>query len=219
MKKVLIAGASGMVGQLVLKKAIEDSKINEIITPVRTSLGTTHKKVTEIIQKDFLDYSDWGTLLSKIDSIYYCVGVYTGTVDRSTFRKVTVDYPLALAKAVKVHSPEVTFVLLSGQGADQKEKSPFAFAMDKGIIENKLSQLLGKAFYSCRPGYIYPVTPRKEPAFSYLLSRKIYPLFKLLGKGFSITSEQLALSIFKIGQENPELNFFENKDLIDFLES
>ena len=118
-----------------------------------------------------------------------------------------------------MHSPQATFVLLSGQGADQKEKSPFAFAMDKGIIENKLSQLLGKAFYSCRPGYIYPVTPRKEPAFSYVLSRKIYPLFKLLGKRFSITSEQLALSLFKIGQENPELNFFENKDLIDFLES
>lgn len=219
MKKILIAGASGMVGQLVLRKSLEDPEITEIITPVRTPLSPPHKKITEVIQEDFLNYTEWEKLLTKIDTVYYCVGVYTGTVDRATFRKITIDYPLALAKAIKMHAPKATFVLLSGQGADRKEKSPFAFALDKGIIENKLTRLLGKAFYSCRPGYIYPVTPRQEPAFSYVLSRKIYPLLKFLGKGFSITSEQLAFSLVKIGQEKPELNLFENKDLIDFLES
>lgn len=92
------------------------------------------------------------------------------------------------------------------------------FALDKGIVENKLVALWGKQFYACRPGYIYPVVKRKEPNFSYTLSRSLYPVLKLLGKKFSITSEELGQAMFHIGQNQPEKTLFENDDMLNYLE-
>ena len=92
------------------------------------------------------------------------------------------------------------------------------FALDKGIVENQLMNLWRNKFYACRPGYIYPVQKRKEPNFSYSLSRKLYPVLKYLGKKFSITSEELAQAMFYIGLKQPEKTLFENDDLLRFLE-
>ena len=186
---------------------------------MRTPSSIQHPKLKEIIVKDFLNYSTQHAIFDQVEVIYYCVGVYTGTVDRDLFRRVTVDYPYALAVAVQQKSPQSRFVLLSGQGADRSEKSQMMFARDKGIIENKLVALLGASFYSCRPGYIYPVTPRKEPSYTYVLSRKLYPLLKLLGKKVSITSEELALAMFRIGLEQPQRLLFENDHLREYLET
>lgn len=166
--------------------------------------------MTIILNKTFFD---------QIDVVYYCVGVYTGTVNRDLFRLVTIDYPFALSTVVQKKSPDHRFVLLSGQGADRKEKSKMMFALDKGIIENKLAALLGPSFYSCRPSYIFPVTPRKEPSFAYVLSRKLYPVLKLLGKKMSIASEELAIAMFRIGLDQPQQLLFENDHLRDYLES
>ena len=185
---------------------------------MRTPSSIQHPKLKEVVIEDFLDYHSQQALFDQVKVVYYCVGVYTGTVDRGLFRRVTVDYPYALAAAVQQKSPHCRFVLLSGQGADRTEKSPMMFARDKGIIENKLVALMGASFYSCRPGYIYPVTPRKEPSFTYALSRKLYPLLKLLGKKMSITSEELALAMFRIGIEQPQQLLFENDHLRDYLE-
>ena len=208
-----------MIGQLILQYALAAPSIKEVVSLVRTPSNLEHPKLKEVVVKDFLDYHSQQALFDQVDVVYYCVGVYTGTVDRDLFRLVTIDYPFALATAVKQQSPDCRFVLLSGQGADRKEKSKMMFALDKGIIENKLATLLGKAFYSCRPGYIYPVTPRKEPSFAYVLSRKLYPILKLLGKKMSITSEELALAMFHIGLEQPEQLIFENDHLRDYLET
>lgn len=208
-----------MIGQLILQYALAAPSIKEVVSLVRTPSNLEHPKLKEVVVKDFLDYHSQQALFDQVDVVYYCVGVYTGTVDRDLFRLVTIDYPFALATAVKQQSPDCRFVLLSGQGADRKEKSKMMFALDKGIIENKLATLLGEAFYSCRPGYIYPVTPRKEPSFAYVLSRKLYPILKLLGKKTSITSKELALAMFHIGLAQPKQLLFENDHLRDYLES
>ena len=208
-----------MIGQLILNNVLAAQNIKEVISLVRTPSSIQHPKLKEIIVKDFLNYSTQHAIFDQVEVIYYCVGVYTGTVDRDLFRRVTVDYPYALAVAVQQKSPQSRFVLLSGQGADRSEKSQMMFARDKGIIENKLVALLGASFYSCRPGYIYPVTPRKEPSYTYVLSRKLYPLLKLLGKKVSITSEELALAMFRIGLEQPQRLLFENDHLREYLET
>jgi len=219
MKKILIAGSSGMIGQLILNNALDAQNIKEVISLVRTPSSIQHPKLKEVVVRDFLNYHSQQAFFEQVDVVYYCVGVYTGTVDRDLFRLITIDYPYALAVAVQQKSPQCRFVLLSGQGADRTEKSKMMFAKDKGIIENKLIALMGASFYSCRPGYIYPVTPRKEPSFTYVLSRKLYPLLKLLGKKISITSEELALAMFRIGIEQPQQLLFENDHLRDYLET
>jgi len=85
----------------------------------------------------------------------------------------------------------------------------------KGIIENRLSKMGFKAFHALRPGYIYPVTPRKEPNFTYRISRFLYPLIKLFGSNSSIQSTELAASMFKIGLSGSDKEIFENKYIME----
>ena len=217
-KNILIAGASGMVGSHLLDICIQSEEIETISILSRKPSANLHKKVKEIIVNDFLNYDKIIPMIKDIDVVFFCVGVYTGAVDRDTFRTITIDYPVALAKAVYTHSPASKFILLSGAGADRTEKSKVMFAKDKGIAENKLFEIYGNQFHSARPGYIYPVIKRKEPNFSYALFRMLYPIIKLLGKKYSITSVELAKAMFVIGMNEQEQTVFENDDLRGMVE-
>ena len=216
-KQILIAGASGMVGSHLLECCIASEEIETIFILSRKPSTNHHKKVKELIVNDFLNYENIIPTLKEIDVVFFCIGVYTGSVDRETFRRITIDYPVQLAKAVYTHSPDSKFILLSGAGADRTEKAKLMFAKDKGIAENRLFEIYGNNFHSARPGYIYPVIKRKEPNFSYTLFRILYPILKLLGKKYSITSLALANSIFLLGMNNQEKTVFENDELRDML--
>ncbi len=217
-KKVIIAGASGMVGNIVLQQALSSKEVSEVISLVRKPLGKHHDKLSEVIITDFADYSSLNMELQNVDAAYFCIGVYTGAVDRDKFREITVDYPVELAKALHSKSPNATYCLLSGQGADRTEKSRMIFAKFKGIAENQLSKMGFEAFYTFRPGYIYPVTPREEPNFSYKLFRWLYPALKpIMGKNSSIKSTELGEAIFKAGILGAPKEELENKDILELL--
>jgi nucleoside-diphosphate-sugar epimerase len=212
-KNILIAGASGMVGSHLLDICIQSEEVERIIILSRNSSANLHEKVKEIIVNDFLNYDKIIPMIKYIDVVFFCVGVYTGAVDRDTFRTITIDYSVELAKAVYTHSPASKFILLSGAGADRTEKSKVMFAKDKGIAENKLFEIYGKHFHSARPGYIYPTIKRKEPNLSYAFFRMLYPIIKLLGKKYSITSLELAKAMFVIGMNEQKQTVFENDEL------
>jgi len=213
-KKILITGATGMIGGLILESALKDNLITEVVSIVRKKSGVSHQKLKEVIISNFLDYSNIGDSLIDIDAVYYCLGVYTGKAPRDEFRKITVDFPAALATKLIKYSPQVNFCLLSGQGADRSEKSALMFAKDKGAIENLLSRLGFGAFYTFRPAYIYPVTPRNEPNFTYRLFRMFYPIVRLLGNNFSIRSTELAKAMYKVGLEGAHKEVLENRDIV-----
>jgi len=216
-KNILIAGASGMVGRHLLDICIQSEEVERIIILSRNSSANLHEKVKEIIVNDFLNYDKIIPMIKNIDVVFFCVGVYTGAVDRDTFRTITIDYPVELAKAVYTHSPASKFILLSGAGADRTEKSKVMFAKDKGIAENKLFEIYGNHFHSARPAYIYPVIKRKEPNLSYAFFRMMYPIIKLLGKKISITSFDLAKAIFVIGMNQQNQIIFENDELNELM--
>ena len=218
-QNVLITGATGMIGGMVLKHCLHSNRVDRVVSLVRKASSVKHPKLQEVIVEDFLNLTPYENYLMDIDVVFYCQGVYTGAVDRETFRKITVDYPEALGKQLKKHNSQLRFCLLSGAGADRKEKSRMMFAKDKGAVENRLSKMQFDAFHSFRPGYIYPVVPRNEPNFSYRLMRWLYPLIKALGKGTSIKSTELALAMFKVGMGSHDLEMLENKDILNFVES
>jgi uncharacterized protein YbjT (DUF2867 family) len=217
-KKVLITGSTGMIGGILLNLCLNSEEVNEIIALVRKPTAISHPKYSEIIVDDFLNYESQAHLFNDIDIVFYCLGVYTGAVPADEFRRINVDYPFNLAKAINVKSPNAVFCLLSGQGADRSEKSTMQFARDKGAIENALSALNFKAFYTFRPGYIYPTIKRKEPNFFYVLSRYVYPILKLLGNNISITDQQLANTMFEVGLNGYPTEILENKDMRRFIE-
>jgi len=217
MTRVIITGATGMIGGLVLKESLESDQISEVVSIGRRSLNVEHPKLKEIIRTDFIDYSDVSSEFKNIDIVYFCLGVYTGAVSNEQMKVATVDYALELAKELKSQSPEATFCFLSGAGADRSEKSRTAFAKYKGMAENGLVNLAFKNLFIFRPGYIYPVKKRIEPNLMYRVSRALYPILKFTGDKYSIKSTELASGIFQSGFKHPEKSILENKDILDFL--
>lgn len=217
MKKVLITGATGMVGGIVLRHCLEDDRIGEVVSISRRTVGIEHPKLKEVIHADFSDLSALDHVMTGVGAAYYCIGVYTGAVPKDVFRKITVEYTEAFVNALKAHSPEATFCFLSGAGADQTEKSRVMFARDKGAAENLLLAAGFPETYIFRPAYIYPVESRNEPNFVYRLSRFLYPLMKRVYPSTVITSEELGLAMFTAGLAPIDFQILENQDIKSLL--
>ena len=213
---ILITGATGMVGNLVLDQCLASSKVSKVYSVSRRASGRKDPKLEEILKQDF---ESWDELdeLPKIDAVIFCLGVYTGAVPKGVFKKITLDYPVSLGTKLHALNPQARFVLLSGQGADRKEYSPFSFARFKGMAENQLAEIGFKQFNSLRPAYIYPVEEREEPNLSYKLTRKIYPLIKKLGPKNSITSEELAEGMFQCATNNVTQTTLENHEILELI--
>lgn len=213
MKNVLILGATGMVGQLVLSKCLDHPDVAKVTIISRRSVGIKHDKLHEVLHQDYLNYEPILHEISDIDIVYFCIGAYTGTLTKDEFREINVDVPIALAKAVKHQNKHVQFCLLSGQGADRTEKSNTQFARDKGAAENAIEAMQLGNFHSLRPGYIYPVSPRKEPNLMYKIMRSAYPLINPIFPNMSITSYDLANAMVHVGHHGHNKTNLENKDL------
>ncbi len=212
-KKVIITGASGMIGSLVLEHCLNSDEISSVTSLVRNQSGSQHPKLKEIIIKDFKDYSQHAELFSNIDIAFFCIGVYTGQVSDDLFKEITVDYAVEFAKAVHSQNPNARYCMLSGAGADRSEKSRTAFARYKGMAENQIANL-GLQFHSFRPGYIYPVTPRKEPSVMYRIMRFMYPVIRLMGSSSSVKSTELAEAMYYAGLSSIEKEILENRDIL-----
>jgi uncharacterized protein YbjT (DUF2867 family) len=215
-KKIIITGATGMVGGCALRICLENPDVSVVTAIGRNSTGIDDARLCEVLVDDFTDYSESAGALENQDVALYCLGAYTGAVPDDLFSKITVDYTLAFAKALHRVSPQAVFCFLSGQGADQTEKSRMAFARYKGAAEKALLNMGFPRVHIFRPGYIYPVTPRKEPNLMYTISRFLYPVLRRIYPNIGIPSEDLAAAMVHAGlygtgeNENPIL---ENKDI------
>lgn len=212
---VMITGATGMIGTLVLQRCLESSRVEKVTSLVRRPSGAEHEKLNDVLVPDFLTLDENADCYEGVDTVFYCLGVYTGAVDRDLFRQITVDYPQVLANLLLSKGTGIRFCLLSGAGADRNEKSRMMFAKDKGAIENRLSRMGFKGFHAFRPGYIYPANARKEPNLSYKLTRFLYPVIKLMGSGYSIKSTELAAAMFHVGINGCKTEVLENKDILE----
>jgi uncharacterized protein YbjT (DUF2867 family) len=215
---VLITGASGMIGKLILNKCLESEQITDVISLVRNPTGQIHHKLIEVIVDNFDDHSANKLYFKNIHAAFFCLGVYTGQVADDLFKKITVDYAVAFAKTLEENSPQARLCLLSGAGADRTEKSNTSFARYKGMAENEIAAMNLK-FHSFRPGYIFPVEKRKEPNVGYKIMRALYPVIKLLGNKYSITSTELASAMFNIGLNGSDQQILENQAIVKHLEN
>jgi len=215
-KRVIITGATGMVGGCALRICLNRPDVSRVTSIGRSRTGIKDDKLREIVLDNFTDHSEVADALENQDAALFCLGVYTGAVHDDLFRQITVDYTLAFTNALYQASPDCTFCFLSGQGADPTEKSRVAFARYKGIAENGLLAVGFPRVHIFRPGYIYPVTPRKEPNLLYSVSRFLYPLLRRLYPNIGISSEDLAAAMVHAGlygtgeHQNPVL---ENRNI------
>jgi uncharacterized protein YbjT (DUF2867 family) len=221
-KRVVIAGATGMVGGYALRYALNHPAVERATAIGRRKLGISHSKLDEVLHRDFADCSALAETLSGQDAAVFCLGTYTGSVSDAELRKVTVDYTVEFARVLRRSSPDAAFSFLSGSGADPTGRSRMAFARYKGEAEKALLAAGFPRLYIFRPAYIYPVGPRKEPTFSYRLLRAIYPAFRMLFPNQVIPADDLARAMVDVAVRNTRETggqVFENRDIRAMLKS
>ena len=178
-KRLVIVGATGMVGGYALRFALEDSAVISVMAIGRRPLGISHPKLNEVIHQNFSNCSALAEPLSGQDAAIFCLGVYTGAVSDTQLREVTVVYPIEFARVLHLSSPDSAFSFLSGSGADQSGRSRMAFARYKGEAETALLRTGFSHVYIFRPAYIYPVEARKEPNLDTESCARFIPCFGL----------------------------------------
>jgi uncharacterized protein YbjT (DUF2867 family) len=214
--RLVIVGATGMVGGYALRYALEDPAVGAVTTIGRRKLGTAHPKLTEVLHPDFADCSALAGPLTGQDAVVFCLGTYTGVVAEAQLRTITVDYTVELARVLRGSSPGAAFSFLSGNGADPTGQSRLPYARYKGEAEKALLAAGFPHVYIFRPAYIYPVEPRQEPNLSYRLLRGIYPAFRVLFPSQVIRADDLArVMVDAAVQGTPQGGgpVFENRDI------
>jgi uncharacterized protein YbjT (DUF2867 family) len=216
MKRLVIVGATGMVGGSALRYALAHPDVEHVTSIGRRKLGISHFKLTEVLHPDFADCSALAETLTGQDGAIFCLGTYTGVVTDAELRRITVDYTVEFARVLRSSSSDAAFSFLSGNGADPTGQSRTAFARYKGEAEKAVLTAGFPRAYIFRPAYIYPVEPRKEPNFSYRLLRWIYPVFRVSLPDLVIRSDDLARAMVGVVVQRTgerQSVVFENRDI------
>ena len=215
-KRLVIVGASGMVGGYALRYTLKHPAVERVTAIGRRTLGISQFKLREVLHRDFADCSALAEPVSGQDAAVFCLGAYTGAVSDEELHTVTVDYTVEFGRVFHGSSPEAAFSFLSGSGADPTGRSRLAFARYKGEAENALHAAEFPRLYIFRPAYIYPVEPRKEPNASYRVLRAIYPAFRALLPNQVIRADDLAQAMVDVAisdTSDRQSSVFENRDI------
>jgi uncharacterized protein YbjT (DUF2867 family) len=154
--RVILFGATGMVGQGVLRECLLDRDIQAVLSIGRAATGQQHGKLRELLHKDLLDFSAIQSELSGFDACFFCLGVSSAGMTEDSYARVTYGITLAAAETLVKLNPDMTFIYVSGMGTDSSEHGRTMWARIKGKTENALLRLPFKAAYMLRPGVIQP---------------------------------------------------------------
>ncbi|MEP2509930.1 MAG: NAD-dependent epimerase/dehydratase family protein [Reichenbachiella sp.] len=195
--KVIITGATGMVGKGVLLECLDHQIINHVLVIGRTPTGLDHPKLKELIHTDFLDFGNVEHELTGYDACYLCMGVSAGGLKEEKYKELTYDFTLILAKTLLAQNPEMTCIYVSGEGTDSSEKGRTMWARVKGKTENDLLGLGFKQAFMFRPGAIIPLRGIKSKTKVYQF---MYDYFMWLVKLMKLLAPNSVVNTTQIGQ-------------------
>jgi uncharacterized protein YbjT (DUF2867 family) len=215
--KVVLFGATGMVGQGVLRECLLDPDVESILAVIRNASLPQHDKLREVILQDVSDLAAIEGKLSGYDACFFCLGVSSVGMKEETYRRVTYDLTVSVARTLANLNPTMTFIYVSGAGTDSTERGRLMWARVKGRTENALLQMRFKAVFLFRPGYVQLLHGiRTKTAWYgafYAVVRPFYPLLKTLVPNYVTTTEcvgRAMLIVTKRGFPKPVL---ENRDI------
>jgi len=217
-KKVIITGATGMVGKGVLLECLDHKAISELLVIGRNPVGMEHPKLKELIQKDFSDFSGVKDQLKGYDGCFFCMGISAAGLKEEEYLKITYNYTLALATVLIDQNPQMTFTYVSGQGTDSTEKGRMMWARVKGKTENDLLNLGFKDAYMFRPGMIIPLRGIKSRTKSYQFMYDYFmwlvKLVKFLSPNSVVNTTQIGLAMINAMQNGYLKKVLTPKDII-----
>ncbi len=215
--KVILFGATGMVGQGVLRECLLDPDVETVLVVGRSPTGQRHAKLHEILRDDFTDYSDVELQLAGFDACFFCLGVSSIGMDQARYRHLTYDITLAAARVLARLNPQMVFVYVSGRGTDATEQGSLTWARVKGKTENDLLKLPFKAAYMFRPAGIQPLHGiRSKTGWVQAIYVATSPLLSLLNRvapNYMTTTEQVGRAMIKVARDGFPTPVLESEDI------
>lgn len=184
--KVILTGATGMVGEGVLLECLANPAVERVLSVVRRSSGRNHPKLTEVIVKDFRELGPVEAQLTGYDACFYCAGISSLGMSEADYTVVTYDTPLAFATSLARLNPGMTLVHVSGSHTDSTEQGKVMWARVKGRAENALMRLPFKGVYNFRPSLMKPTPGQERVKGGYLLVKVLYPILNVFFPGMSL---------------------------------
>ena len=212
--KVILFGATGMVGQCVLTECLKSTIIEEILIVGRRNCGIKSPKIKEIIHNNYLDYSAIENKLKTYDACFYCLGVSSLGISKEKYYDITFNYTVAVADALCRQNHNMSFSFISGAGTDETEKSRVHWARVKGKAENVLREYSFKSLSLFRPAYIKALDGVK-PSYSFnkYFDWILYPVLKTLFPKTVITSEELGKAMINSIFQKEKVRIIENEEI------
>ena len=161
MRKVLIAGASGLVGAEVLRELQTIPTIEKIVVLVRKPFENTNPLVQQM-QVDFDNLAGSSVCFNDIDTVFCCLGTTIKIAKtKDAFRKVDYEYPMAIA-LLSVQQNVKNFLCITAMGADPS--SSVFYSRVKGELERDISKCQIPSISFFRPSLLIGDRKESRPA-------------------------------------------------------
>lgn len=215
--KVILFGATGMVGQGVLRECLLDASVESVLVVGRSATGQHHAKLHEIRHDDFMDFSAIESELRGYDACFFCLGVSSVGMEAERYRHLTYDVTMAAANSLVTLNPGMVFTYVTGRSTDSTEQGPVRWARVKGKTENDLLKLPFKAAYMFRPAGIQPLHGvRSKVSWIQAIYVITAPLLSYLARTapkYMTTSEQLGRAMIKVACDGYPKSVLESEDI------
>jgi uncharacterized protein YbjT (DUF2867 family) len=214
---VLIFGATGMVGQGVLRECLLDPNVQLAATIGRTATGLQNPKLLEIVHKDLSSYAPVEDKLTGFDACFFCLGVGSAGMAEPDYERITYGVTIAAAETLCRLNPKMVFIYVSGTGTDSSEKGRMMWARVKGKTENALLRMPFAAAYMFRPGFIEPahgeISRNKLYRVLFSIAKPLLPLLRNLFPNQILTTEQIARAMLNLVTHPYPKHILEIKDI------
>jgi uncharacterized protein YbjT (DUF2867 family) len=212
--KVIIFGATGMVGQGVLRESLLAHDVEQVLTVVRKPTGVRHAKLKEIILADFADLTPIEDELRGYDACFYCLGASAVGLDEAAYTRISYDYPVAAAHTLAALNPGLTFVYVSGAGTNPDGRAMWARV--KGRTELEIIKTFPHG-YGFRPGFIQPMygATSKTGLYRvvYAITAPLMPLLSRVAPKYVTSTDRLGRAMLRAVRTGFATRIVENADL------
>jgi uncharacterized protein YbjT (DUF2867 family) len=220
---VLLFGATGMIGQGVLRECLLDPEVQLVQTVGRSVTGVNHPKLREMAHRDMWDFSSLEDKLSGFDACLFCLGISSAGMKAEEYEHVTYGIALAAAEPLARLNPQMTFLFVSGAGTDSSERGRSMWARVKGKTENALLRLPFRAAYMFRPGFIEPVHGARSKTAVYraiyAVTKPLMPLLRSIFRNAILTTEEIGLAMLAVAKHGAPKPVLEVRDIRAVLET
>jgi uncharacterized protein YbjT (DUF2867 family) len=211
--KVLITGATGMVGEGVMHECLLHPQIEKVGVVVRKSCGIIDNKLVEIMLPDFYQPENIATNMTGYDACFFCLGVSSIGMKEDQYTRLTYSLTTGFAQVFLKENPNSVFIYVSGSGTDSSEQGRSMWARVKGRTENHLMKMSFRTSFMFRPGYIHPAKGMKFTQRMYRYVAWAYPFWRTFFPGFVSTMKELANAMIFVTLKGYNKNILEVRDI------